>query len=185
MSSHVSFHSNRYHILVTYSPSFPLLHRGAQVLVDGAHALGSLSLSLRYGSPNLTQKLVPGQKEQRGQKFQCQDPQPPVANVFLLHREIGADYYASNAHKWFCCPKVSPLRPMPATLGSGDCPGPLCPGLWLSLCAQDPPRPRQAIAGLPWLRLWVLLQFRLVRSVCRQHGERAAGQHGTSSSLQD
>lgn len=62
MSPHVSFHSNRYHILVTYSPSFPLLHRGAQVLVDGAHALGSLSLSLRYSSPNLTQKLSRGVK---------------------------------------------------------------------------------------------------------------------------
>jgi selenocysteine lyase/cysteine desulfurase len=61
------------HIASSHAIVFPvkemvaLCHsRGVQVLVDGAHALGSLPISMR---------------------------------------DIGADFYVSNAHKWLCNPK--------------------------------------------------------------------------------
>ena len=58
---------------------------GVEVLVDGAHALGNLPLSLRSA-------IFKGHFVDFYHDF-------PL-------RELDADYYVTNAHKWFCSPKV-------------------------------------------------------------------------------
>lgn len=59
---------SNYPVVMPVEEMVKLCHsKGVPILIDGAHALGSLPLNLR---------------------------------------DVNADYYVSNAHKWLSCPKV-------------------------------------------------------------------------------